>query len=190
MNYAIIFHGTGGHAEENWFPWIKNELKKYGYEVIIPQFPTIPKYSLAEGHTQEKWFAVFKNYEKFINKKTILIGHSLGGGFLLRVLEKLKSKVKAAIFVAPSVGVKPIKYYETDKPFVKAPFDWKKIKQSSKHFIVFHSKNDPFICIGNGEKLAEKFGVKLIRVKNAGHFNATSGYIKFDLLLEKLKEII
>ena len=179
MKYAIIFHGTGGHPEENWFPWLKNELRKYDYEVIIPQFPTLPKFEISESHTPEKWFEVFEKYKKYLDSDTILIGHSLGGGFLLRVLEKINVKVKAAIFVAPSVGVKPIKYWEGDKLFVEKPFDWNRIRESAQKFIVFHSEDDPFICIRNSEKLAK-----------AGHFNKAAGYEKFDLLLEKIKIIL
>src|SRR3989338_3239723 len=152
MKYAIIFHGTAGNADENWFPWLKKELRKYNYEVIVPQFPT-PK-----NQTPENWLKVFEEYEnkKYLNEDAILIGHSLGGGFLLWVLEKIgtkinsdvnhksNNKVKAVFFVAASIGVKPIKYYETDKPFVEKEFDWQKIRGAAKKFFVFHSMDDPF----------------------------------------------
>ena len=190
MKYAIIFHGTAGNANENWFPWLKKELKKHGYEVVVPQFPT------PENQSPENWLKVFEEYEnkKYLNEDTLLIGHSLGGGFLLCVLEKIRVKlgvkVKAAFFIAASVGVKPIKYYETDKPFVEKEFDWKKIKMSAEHFFVFHSEDDPLVCIGNGEKLASKLGVQLIKVKNAGHFNKAAGYTKFEQLLEKIASVV
>ena len=94
MKYAIIIHGTAGNADENWFPWLKKELKKYGYEVIVPQFPT------PENQSPENWLKVFENYnnEKYINEDTLLIGHSLGGGFLLWVLENIGKKLFPAIY--------------------------------------------------------------------------------------------
>ncbi|MFH1450418.1 MAG: alpha/beta fold hydrolase, partial [archaeon] len=184
MKYAIIIHGTGGYPEENWFPWLKEQMKPHGYEVIIPQFPT------PENQNPETWFEVFRDYEKYLNNDTILIGHSCGGAFLLRVLEKISVRIKASVFVAASAGVKPIKYYEIDRPFVEKPFDWEKISSSSDYFFVFHSEDDPLICIKNGEKIVQKLGVNLIRLKNAGHFNAKAGYTKFDLLLNKLKLIL
>lgn len=194
MKYAIIFHGTAGHANENWFPWLKKELKKYNYGVIVPQFPT------PENQSPESWLKVFEEYndKKYLNEDTLLIGHSLGGGFLLWVLEKISkkintktnAKVKAAFFVAASIGVKPIKYYETDKLFVEKSFEWHNIKNSAKNFFVFHSEDDPLVCIGNGEKLAAKLGVKLIKVKDAGHFNKAAGYDKFELLLEKILSVL
>jgi len=79
---------------------------------------------------------------------------------------------------------------EADRPFLEKPFDWDKIRNSSVDFLVFHSEDDPFICIGNGEKLAKEVNTELIRLKDAGHFNKAAGYLKFDLLLEKLKSIL
>jgi predicted alpha/beta hydrolase family esterase len=184
MKNAIIIHGTGGYPGENWFPWMKEELEKLGYQVFVPQFPT------PEKQTPEEWFKVFGNYEKYLNSETILIGHSYGGAFLLRILERIKAKVKVAVLVAASAGIKPIKFYDVDKPLVEKPFDWAKIRQSSDHFLVFHSEDDPFICIANGEKIAKELNIGLIRLTNAGHFNAKAGYTKFELLLEKLKAFL
>ncbi len=184
MKTAIIFHGTGGHPKENWFPYLQEELKKYGYETHIPQFPT------PENQNPESWFTVFRNYEKKLTPESIVIGHSLGGAFLLRVLEKIKVNVKAAFFIAAPIGVLPIKYYEGDKPFIGKPFDWSKIKQNAQKFFVFHSDNDELVCKENGEVLAKNLGTELILVPGAGHFNAKAGYTKFEALIEKIKELI
>ena len=90
-NYVFIFHGTEGYPEENWFPWMKEKLEAKGCEVIIPQFPTLP---IVPAKISE-WFEVLKKHEKYINEDTIIIGHSLGGVFALRVLEKLKHPIRA-----------------------------------------------------------------------------------------------
>lgn len=184
MKNALIIHGTEGYPEENWFPWIKKHLEEYGYKVIIPQFPT------PENQTPEHWFTTLKPYLESFNEQTILIGHSCGGAFLLRVLEQNITKIKAAVFVAASAGVKPIKYYEVDRPFVEKSFNWEKIRNSAEHFLVFHSEDDPFICLDNGELIAKEVGTELIKLKDAGHFNAKAGYTEFELLLEKLRPIL
>ncbi|MDP3970611.1 MAG: alpha/beta hydrolase [bacterium] len=184
MKNALIIHGTEGYPEENWFPWIKKKLKEHDYQVFVPQFPT------PENQTPEHWFDVIKTYEKFFNEETILIGHSCGGAFLLRVLEHIDTRIKAAVFVATSVGIKPIKYYEVDYPFVEKPFDWRKISSSAENFFVFHSEDDPFICLDNGKKIAQEVRTDLITLNDAGHFNAKAGYTTFELLLEKLKPIL
>lgn len=184
MKNLFIIHGTEGYPEENWFPWLGEKFQELGYEVFVPQFPT-PK-----NQDPEHWFEVFKNYEKHLNVDTIIIAHSGGCAFLLRLLEIIAIKIKAAVFVAPPIGIMPIKYYEADRPFIEKPFNWKKIRCSANNFLVFHSEDDQLICIGNGEKVANELGVGLIRLKDAGHFNAKAGYTKFDLLFEKLKPLL
>ncbi len=184
MKTIIIIHGTNGYPEENWFPWLRNEFKAYGYKTIIPQFPT------PDNQDLKHWWKVFQRYEKYLNKESVIIGHSCGATFLLRVLEKIKVKIKVTVFVAGSIGILPVKYMHVDEKFIKNGFDWNKIRNSAENFIVFHSEDDPYICIENGEKLAENLGTKLIRYKDAGHFNSKSGYIEFDDLAKKLKLII
>lgn len=184
MNKVFIFHGTGGYPEENWFPWLKEQLEKENCKVFVPQFPT------PENQTPETWFEVFDKYRDEVDSNTILIGHSLGGSFLLRVLESLKKPVKAAFFVATPIGIPPIVNWSGDKSFTGHPFKWEKIKKNSKNFYAYHSDNDPYVGLKNGEQLAKKLGTKLIFIPKSGHFNKKAGFLKFDDLLEKvLKEL-
>lgn len=186
MKNAFIFHGTEGYPEENWFPWLKQELEKLDYKVYVPHFPSPP---IIPAKIAE-WFDILKNYEKYINKDTILIGHSLGGIFTLRLLEKLEHPVKAAIFVGTPIGSSPILNYDRDNSFSGFSFDWNTIIKKAKNFLVFQSDDDPYVSLGNGEQLAKNLNVTLNFVPNAGHFNKRAGYTKFDLLLEKLKPIL
>lgn len=184
MRTVFIFHGTAGSPEGNWFPWLKEELEKRGCRVFVPEFLT------PDGQSLASWLEVLKDYDQFINKETIFIGHSLGGLFLLRVLERLKHSVYAAFFVAAPVGVRPILFYESDYRFSGFSFDWSAIKSKAKHFTVFHSDNDPYVCLANGEKLAKELGANLIFIPNAGHLNAESGYTRFDKLLQEMDKIL
>ncbi|MDO8443884.1 MAG: alpha/beta hydrolase [bacterium] len=183
MKTFFIFHGTGGYPEENWFPWLKEQLEKENCEVIVPQFPT------PENQTPESWFKVLDQYRDKLDANTILIGHSLGGSFLLRILESLGSPVKAAFLVATPIGIPPIVNWSGDKPFTGHPFDWAKIKKNSKHFAVYHSDNDPYVGFENGRQLAKNLGVELTFIPNSGHFNAKAGFLKFDDLLKQIELI-
>lgn len=180
---VLIFHGTGGNPNENWFPWLKDELQQEGMQVHIPQFPH-PK-----DHPLPNWLQVLKEYMPHINRDSILIGHSLGGLFLLRVLERLNYPVKASFFVAAPVGVKPIKYYDSDLAFSGFDFDWERIKQNVGKVSVYHSDNDPYVSLGNGEELAKKLGVDLTFIANVGHFNTEAGYTKFDKILQDINAL-
>ena len=186
MPNVFIFHGTEGYPEENWFPWLKKELEERGCRVFVPQFPSPPGVAASVA----EWFAVLKDYEKDINEETILIGHSLGGVFTLRLLEKLTQNVKAVCLTGTPVGIRPLFNYERDASFSGFSFNWPAIKSRSKNFIVFHSDNDPYVSLGNGEALAKELGVELSFIPNAGHFNAKAGYFKFPELLKKLDQIL
>lgn len=185
MKNAFIFHGTEGYPEENWFPWLKKELEKKGYQVFVPQFSTPP---IVPAKIAD-WFDVLKNYEQHISEETILIGHSLGGIFTLRVLEKLKQPVKAVLLVGTPIGIRPIQNIDRDNSFSGFTFDWESIKKKAHQFVVFHSDTDPYVGLANGQKLAKNLGVKLNFVPNAGHFNAKAGYLKFEKLLEEINKL-
>ena len=186
MNNIFIFHGTEGHPDNNWFPWMKKELEQEGYSVFVPQFPSPP---VVPAKITE-WFEVLKDYEQNIDENAILIGHSLGGIFTLRILEKLERPVKAAFFVGTPIGVQPIKNYDRDNAFSGFNFDWEAIKKKAQHFTVYQSDNDTYVSLGNGEELAKKLGVELSFVPNAGHFNTRAGYTKFEALLDRVIEIL
>lgn len=186
MSNIFIFHGTEGYPEENWFPWMKKELEEKGHKVIVPQFPSPP----VVPAKITKWFEVLKNYDEYINKDTILIGHSLGGLFALRVLEKLHHPIKAAFFVGTPIGVLPILNYDRDSSFCGFDFDWSKIKNKASDFVVYQSDTDPYVSKGNGEELARQLEVELDFVPNAGHFNKKSGYLKFEKLRDKVLLIL
>ena len=185
MSNVLIFHGTEGYPTENWFPWMKKNLEERGYNVIIPHFPSPP---VVPAKISE-WFDVLEEHMSKIDEDTIIIGHSLGGVFTLRVLEKLDQPIKAAFFTGTPVGERPILYYDRDMAFCGFDFDWEKIRNSARKFEVFHSDTDPFVDLANGEKLSEKLGVKLNFIPNAGHFNKKAGYLDFPQLLEKFNDL-
>jgi predicted alpha/beta hydrolase family esterase len=132
---------------------------------------------------------VLNQYKDQIDENTIMIGHSLGGLFLVKVLEQLEKPIKTAVFVATPIGIPPVVNWAGDAPFLKKPFDWEKIRKNAKNIIVYHSDNDPYVGLENGKKLAENLGGELSFVPGAGHFNKKAGYLKFEELLEDLKII-
>ena len=182
MTNVFIIHGSYGHPEENWFPWLKNQLEKLNCKVFVPQFPT------PENQTLENWMKVFEEYKDYLNTSSVTIGHSAGVAFILNVLERIEHQIRAAFLVAGNVGLLHNEFDQLSSTFTDKPFNWNKIKQNCKKFYVFHSDNDPYVPLRYGEEIAEKLGVELTLVKNAGHFNEKAGYTKFDLLLEKIKK--
>lgn len=183
---VFIFHGTEGHPKENWFPWIKNELEGKGCEVIVPQFPSPPVVAAKISD----WFDVIDKYTDTMDENTIIIGHSLGGVFTLRVLEKLEKPIKAVFLTGTPIGVRPILYYDRDVAFSGFDFRWDTIRTNAKSFEVYHSDDDPYVDLENGKELAKHLGVKLNFIPNAGHFNEKAGYTKFEKLRDQVFKIL
>lgn len=182
MNF-FIFHGIYGHPKENWFPWLKKELGKKGFEVIVPKFPT------PLDQTRESWLRIISKYGQKINNETVLIGHSLGAAFILDYLEQTNKKIKAAFLVAGYHKLMNNEFDELNKTFVGRKLNWSKIKQNCKKFFVITSDNDPYIPLEVNEELARILDAELKIIRNGGHLNKKAGYDKFPELLDLVSKI-
>lgn len=182
---AFIIHGSFGSPEENWFPWLKEELERLGVRVFVPKFPT------PEGQSLKSWLNVFEKYKQHLDGETIFVGHSLGPAFILNILEKLNKPIRACFFVASFLGsLNNPKFDRINSSFVNREFDWGRIGGNCGKFFVFYSDNDPFVPVEKALELAGHLGVKPILVKGVGHFNEKAGYLEFPLLLENIKRLL
>jgi len=180
MPTVFLFHGVGGHSQENWLPWLKGELERKSYNVIVPDFPNPDHPVLSE------WSADFKNYDTLVDEHTIFVGHSLGGAFALRLLERKTTPIRACFLVASVWGVMGNQFDPVMSTFTEPPYDWKRIRKNAKNFSVIHADNDPYIQLSQAEELATHLGIAVTLVKDGGHFNAAAGYRTFPFLLERI----
>ncbi len=180
--HAIIIHGWGASSKDNWFPWLGEKLEENGFKVEIPDFPD------SQYPKLEEWLEHFKKNVK-VDKDSILIGHSLGPAFILRVLEGMEEGkvVKACFFVsgfAKSLGIP-----ETEN-FFDEPFDWSKIKRACPKFFMINSDNDPYISLEIGKDFAKNLGIELMIEKNGEHINAPGGFLAYPRLLKLILKSI
>lgn len=184
MVNIFLIHGSYGHPNENWFPWLKTEMEKLGCKVIAPKFPT------PEGQNLSNWMDILRKYETQIGQETIFVGHSLGVALILRFLEKAKNPINAAFLVSGFFKDEWNGEYDNlIGTFIKKPYDWQKIRQNARHIEIYQSDNDPYIPVSMGKEMAKHLGAELVLVKNAGHFNNEAGYTEFPLLLESIKSV-
>jgi hypothetical protein len=115
MKNVIIVHGKpskenyydqSGYTSSNfgWIPWLQNQLLTRD---IMPNVPEMPHAYLPE---YESWKREFERFD--VTSETVLVGHSMGGGFLLRWLSEHRDQpVARVILVAPSLD--PLRSNET-----------------------------------------------------------------------------
>lgn len=176
MQSAFIIHGLGGDSNENWFPWLAQELIHDGWHVTVPDMPESSEPRLSQ------WLQFFKQYEQFLSPSSVLIGHSLGGTFLLRFLEQYPEMVDTVVIVAS-----PIRKMENDldtrlSTFIDRNFLWDIIRSKSKKFILLYSDDDPYVPSLQGEELARYLRTDLHIISHGGHLNRGSGYVSFPAL--------
>ncbi|MDA1292846.1 MAG: alpha/beta hydrolase [bacterium] len=179
MATVFIVHGAYGSPEENWIPWLSDQLTQKGNTVVTPMFPT------PQDQSFSTWIEVMEPYLSGINSESILIGHSIAVAFILRVLEKISIEVAGVILV--SGFVEPLgnpNFDSINKSFYSDAFDWDSIRSYSKNFTVYHSDNDPYVSLEYGQKIANELGVDLTVILGAGHFNTEAGYTTFPEVLD------
>jgi uncharacterized protein len=182
MQNALILHGIYGHPDENWFPWLKEKFETKGMTVNVPHLPT------HEPLLPEHWWNALSQFKDHINEETILIGHSLGVAFALKIIEK--QPVKAAFFVASAWGKTGNKFDPVMHAVADQEFDWEKIREHCSTFTIFHSDNDPYLKLERAETLAKHLQTSVTVIPDAGHFNEDTGYTEFDLLLREIENTL
>ncbi|MCW1908325.1 MAG: alpha/beta hydrolase [Candidatus Saccharibacteria bacterium] len=82
------------NSDNHWYAWLAKQLQIKDVHAVVaePPFPFRPRY--------DEWKKEFERYD--ITPETILVGHSCGGGFLVRWLSENKDKkVGKVVLVAP-----------------------------------------------------------------------------------------
>ncbi len=93
---VFIIHCWDGRPNYCWYPWVKKELEKNGFQVNVPAMPE------TEMPRMEKWVPELRKLVGSPDKDVYLVGHSVGCITILRYLESLKEneKIGGAVLVA------------------------------------------------------------------------------------------
>ncbi len=105
---AIILHGrrsfdkyhnptVDSTSNSHWLPWLQQQLLIRG---ILTQTPEMPR---PYEPRYEVWRQEFTHLP--VDERTLLVGHSCGGGFLLRWLSEGNYRVGRVVLVAPWLDV-------------------------------------------------------------------------------------
>ncbi len=188
MKNAIILHGMGSREEyyseiyptgsnSHWFPWLQKQLLIRDVLAVTPEMPHnfAPDYQL--------WSREFERFD--ITPETILVGHSCGGGFLVRWLSENKDvKVGKVVLVAPWLD--PNREDTTD--FFEFVID-KNLVARTAGITIFESNNDDVSGVAPSVSLIREnvVGIKHILLNDHGHFClGDMNTVEFPELLEEI----
>ncbi len=186
MKRAVIIHGYNDKSEfedasrpaasnDHWIPWIQRELLLRGIEAQTPEMPGFyqPNY--------EKWKEMLDRFTP--DEETILVGHSCGGGFLIRWLSENKQKVGKVVLVAPWLDPRKI----IDPEFFNFEIDTNIISRTESLTIMYSTDDHPDI-IQTIEILKSKLqNATYKEFADKGHF--TLNALHSEKLPELLEEI-
>ena len=175
----ILIHGTEGSPASNWLPWLTNSLQLKGQSVSVPSFPT------PEGQSQSNWLKAFRKQVAPIDSETVLIGHSMGVGLILRVLEQSEVPAKGCLFVSGWTGL--LNNPEFDPliaSFFEDVFSWPRVIKNGGQIQLFHGSDDPYVPLTMAKDLSNSLDAPLEIVSNGGHLNQESGFVEFPKLLD------
>lgn len=117
-------------------------------------------------------------------EKSILIGHSLGATFALRVLEKLKHPITGAFLAAPVSGLMENEFDPLVKNFLENGFDWEKIIANCPHITVLYGERDPYVSLQQSQTLAKNLECRMITVPDGRHLNDSAGFSELPGLID------
>jgi predicted alpha/beta hydrolase family esterase len=188
MKTAILIHGMPSKEEyfnpvnkspsnKQWLPWLQSKLVQLG---ILTQTPEMPN---AYNPVYEKWEKVFKQF--ILDENTILVGHSCGGGFILRYLSENNIKVGKVFLIAPWLD--PEKYLKTG--MFDFELDSDLVNKTAGVTTIYSTDDDDYI-LDTIKILKEKVnGVEYIKFKDKGHFCSSDlGGEEFPELLDLINQ--
>lgn len=187
MKNSIIIHGTCSEKEyfsdeypslsnSHWLPWLQKKL------LMSKIFTQTPEILDAHKPEYEKWRKGLECFD--IGEETIFIGHSCGGGFLIRWLSENKIKIKKLILVAPWLDPER----EKTADFFDFEID-KDLSNRAEEIHLFVSSDDDKDILESVKIIQESIsGIKIHEFSHLGHF--TFNDMKTDKFPELLNTVI
>lgn len=169
MPKKLIFltHGVTGSEESCWLPWVKKTLSDDNTLVIAPSYPR------SDDPDYLQWKETFcslldgvKEYDDLY-----IVGHSLGGFFVLKILGDLlylNPKLKGVVLVAPTSMTRPER-----RKFYAVGVNWENIRKIKCPMKLLFSDDDPKISVDHIKLILKELpdnNLEYRNYKNLEHF--------------------
>ncbi len=172
-NYLII-PGLGNSGPEHWQTY---------FEESGPNFYRVEQQEWDAPDCEDWVEAIEQQIKKFDPATVVLIGHSLGCTTIAHWAARYKTRIKAALLVAPSDIEQPVYTFPATGfspiPLLSLPFT----------SIVVASEDDPWVSLERAKLFASNWGSRFINIGKAGHINLAAGFGPWPQGLELLQQL-
>lgn len=177
MKVIFIPGNGGGGPNDNWFPYLKENLKDLGVQVVASEFPD-------NRLAREAYWIPFLKNELKADEHSILVGHSSGAIAAMRLAEtdRLLGSVLVGAYHT-DLGLPS----EKQSGYFDRPWEWTSIVKNQQWILQFASPNDPWIPIEEARFVHEKLNTEYYEFPNQGHFGGDYEKTEFPELLAALK---
>ena len=156
---VVLLHGLDGHAEEDWLPWVRDELQASGFDVHSETFPD------SVAARRSSWWPHLASLE--IDDTTVLVGWSTGAVAAMRWAEQ--HRILGSVLVGA---------YSTDlgdpaekaSEWFDAPWNWRAIREHQRFIVQFASTDDDLVPIPEQRYVRDRLAPIYIEHDDRRHY--------------------
>ncbi|WP_078381903.1 alpha/beta fold hydrolase [Sutcliffiella halmapala] len=163
MDKLLFIHSAGPQERQEGssglITYVKQHLGKE-YEVIHPNMPT------PEAPRYQEWKKVFEANIRSIHGEVVLVGHSMGGAFLVKYLseESITIPISGLYIIASPFWGLDEEWQSCDDFFLQKGFENK--LPEMKELVFYHSRNEEIVPYSHLEHYTKKIHRTEIRDLN------------------------
>ncbi|MCR4279834.1 MAG: alpha/beta hydrolase [Candidatus Komeilibacteria bacterium] len=182
---AYIIHGWDYTPDQNWYPWLAQELEREGIPTVVPAMPDPAK------PTIDAWVQKLNEILPAPDPSVVLVGHSIGCQAIMRYLAGLPptAKVGTIIMVAPWLVLTNLEDEETEQiaaPWLNSDIDFEAVRDKCGQVYCFFSADDPFVPVENADLFLRNLNAHTIVEENKGHYTADEGVTEVKMVRDFL----
>ncbi len=184
MKKVLLLHGYNGIPQI--FHWLKQELEKMNYTVIMPNLP--PR----EGLRYDIWKTEIEKIKGELKGEMIVVAHSAGNPFIIKYLKESNMDIKLYIGLAGFSNVYSTEGREDLDKAVKSVAPTQEELENFKNKVetryCIYSDNDHIVPIEILEKHVNNVEGVPCKIPNIGHMGRKSNLQRIPKVIELIKE--
>ena len=185
---VFIIHGYGATVADHWFPWLAQQLRRRGMEVVPVPLPDSlhPDYG--------RWQDALARTVGMPSGRTVLVAHSLGTVSLLHYLSRIRPHKIGGLVLVSAFGARiptlpQINGFDVDGYVDRCPIDFAAVRRMTDRIALFTADNDNIVPPENTRRLARQLGGKPEEITGGGHFLGSDGFTEFPQVLRAIERM-